>query len=78
MDPYLEHPAMWPDVHNSLLAAIRDAMSPLVAPRYFVALERRAYLLQSDDLVFVGRPDLSVVAERRPVHPPWALPHREF
>jgi hypothetical protein len=68
MDPYLEHQALWPDVHNSLLAAIRDAMTPLVARRYFVALERRTYLLKSDDLVFVGRPDLSVVAERQPIY----------
>ena len=60
MDPYLEHPALWPDVHNRLIAAIADAMTPLVAPRYFVALERRAYLLKPDDIVFIGRPDLSV------------------
>lgn len=26
MDPYLEHPSLWPDVHHSLIAAIRDAM----------------------------------------------------
>lgn len=46
MDPYLEHPALWPDVRNSLIAAIRDALAPLVAPRYYVGLERRTYLLQ--------------------------------
>lgn len=61
MDPYLEHPALWPDVHNSLIAAIRDALAPAVAPRYYVALERRTYLLKPDDLVFVGRPDVSVI-----------------
>lgn len=62
MDPYLEHPALWPDVHNSLLAAIRDALSPVVAPDYYVGLERRAYLLTPDDVVFVGRPDVSVAS----------------
>jgi hypothetical protein len=61
MDPYLEHPALWPDVHNSLIAALRDALAPLVAPRYYVGLERRTYLLMPDDLVLVGRPDLAVV-----------------
>ena len=61
MDPYLEHPALWPDVHNSLIAAIRDAIAPLVAPRYFVRLERRTYLFSPDDLVFVGRPDVAVL-----------------
>ena len=64
MDPYLEHPALWPDVHNRLIAAIADALVPLVAPKYFVALERRAYLFEPDDLVLVGRPDLSIVRPR--------------
>jgi hypothetical protein len=63
MDPYLEHPALWPDVHNSLIAAIRDALAPLVAPRYYVGLERRTYLLSPDDLVFVGRSDVSVLSQ---------------
>jgi len=69
MDPYLEHPALWPDVHNSLIAAIRDALSPAVAPDYYVALERRAYLLRPDDIVFVGRPDVSVITHRLPSLP---------
>lgn len=66
MDPYLEHPALWPDVHNSLFAALRDAIVPLVSPRYYVALERRTYLLKPDDIVFIGRPDVSVVKEPAP------------
>lgn len=64
MDPYLEHPALWPDVHNSLIAATRDAIAPLVAPRYYVGLERRAYLLKPDDVAFIGRPDIAVVTPR--------------
>ena len=69
MDPYLEHPALWQDVHNSLIAAIRDAISPIVAPRYYVALERRAYLLKPDDIVFIGRPDIALVSRTQPVVP---------
>ncbi|MEZ4713834.1 MAG: DUF4058 family protein [Caldilineaceae bacterium] len=64
MDPYLEHPSLWTDVHNRLIAALADAISPKVAPDYYVALERRAYLLKPDDIAFIGRPDLSVVTER--------------
>ena len=60
MDPYLEHPALWPDVHNRVIAALADNLSERVAPRYYVGLERRTYLLKADDLVFVGRPDLAV------------------
>ena len=61
MDPYLEHPALWPDVHNRLITALADDLSERVAPRYYVGLERRTYLLKADDLVFVGRADLAVV-----------------
>src|SRR4029453_15127044 len=57
-DPYLEHPSLWPDVHNRLIAAIADDLSERVAPQYYVGLERRTYLLKAEDLVFVGRPDL--------------------
>lgn len=61
MDPYLEHPALWPDVHNRLIAAVADALGPLLAPNYYIRLERRTYILSSDDLTLVGRPDLSVL-----------------
>ena len=33
-----------------------------MAPRYYVGLERRTYLLKADDLVFVGRPDIAVAS----------------
>lgn len=62
MDPYLEHPSLWPDVHNSLITAIRDTLTPLVAPRYYIGLERRTYLLKPDDVVCIDRPDTAVVA----------------
>jgi hypothetical protein len=68
MDPYLEHPALWPDVHNRLIAAIADTLTPLVAPKYYVGLERRMYLLKPDDVVLIGRPDIAVV-ERRSFSP---------
>jgi hypothetical protein len=69
MDPYLEHPAIWQDVHNRLIAAIADAVTPMVAPRYYVALERRTYLLKPDDVVFIGRPDIAIVTKKTPVLP---------
>ena len=59
-EPWLEHPALWPDVHNSLLAATRDALAPRVAPKYYVGLERRTYLLTTDELVLIGMTDVSV------------------
>jgi len=44
MDPFLEHPALGPDVHNSLVAAVANELSPTLRPRYYVALEQRTYL----------------------------------
>jgi Protein of unknown function (DUF4058) len=64
MDPYLEHPALWPDVHNRLIAALADDLSERVAPRYYVGLERRTYLLKADDLAVAPASDAPVVAQR--------------
>ena len=65
MDPYLEHPSLWPDVHDRLIAAIADVITPAVTPKYYVGLERRAYLLTPDENVFIGRPDVSVAPRVR-------------
>jgi hypothetical protein len=62
MDPYLEHPDLWPDVHNRLIAALGDELSPVVRPRYYVALEERTYLEEPTELLLVGRPDVAVVS----------------
>lgn len=44
MDPWLERPASWPDVHLELIAQIRRQLQPLVGPRYYAAAEERVYL----------------------------------
>jgi len=62
MDPFLEDPLLWPDVHNRLIAAIGDRLGPVLRPRYVVRLEERTYLSEPEGLVFVGRPDLTIHA----------------
>jgi hypothetical protein len=62
MDPWLEHPDRWPDVHNSLITAIRDALAPLVLPRYFVRVESRTTVLTGLDVGRVYRPGVSIHA----------------
>lgn len=70
MDPYLEHPSLWPDVHNSLIGALRDDLAQRIAPRYYIRLEEHTYLVSFDRLgllgpaKFAGKPDLSFIAER--------------
>jgi hypothetical protein len=62
MDPYLEGRNIWPDVHNALIVAIRDAIAPQVAPRYYVRIEQRTYIIEEDMEEFVGRPDVAIIA----------------
>ena len=63
MDPYLEHPALWPGVHNGLIAALQLSLAPQLRPRYYVAIEERLYITEPDQRVFVGRPDLAVIGQ---------------
>ena len=63
MDPYLEHPTLWPGVHNGLIAALQLSLAPQLRPRYYVAIEERLYITEPDQRVFVGRPDLAIVGQ---------------
>ena len=61
MDPYLEDPARWPDVHQRLITYIADALQPQVRPRYHARMGERVYILQPPrslypDIVLTGRP----------------------
>jgi hypothetical protein len=38
MDPYLEAPSLWPDVHNSLITIIRDQIQARIVPNYRAVL----------------------------------------
>lgn len=62
MDPYLEGRGVWPDFHNALIVAIRDALSPQVAPAYYIAVEERMYIVETERGDFVGRPDVAIIA----------------
>ncbi len=63
MDPYLEHPELWPEVHSRLLVAIADSLGPQLRPKYRVAIEKRVYEDTREDLL-VGRPDAAVFRTR--------------
>jgi hypothetical protein len=67
MDPYLEAPSIWPGVHSRLIAAMSEHLTAKLAPRYFVDVERRVYLLGEDDEAY-GQivPDLTVLRRRGP------------
>jgi Protein of unknown function (DUF4058) len=44
MDPYLEEPLVWPDVHASFIVYLREHLRPLLRPRYAIAVESRLFV----------------------------------
>ncbi|MCW5852407.1 MAG: DUF4058 family protein [Anaerolineae bacterium] len=74
MNPWLENSLLWPNVHVSLITALRDELTPLLRPRYFVAVETRTVvsslptassLVRIPDVMVIhrGGPPVAVVAE---------------
>lgn len=63
MDPYLENPELWSEVHSRLIVAIADDIALPLRPNYYVAVEKRTYITEPDDSVLVGIPDVSVFAK---------------
>ena len=49
MDPYLEAPTIWPDVHLNLISATQEALNSSLRPRCVARVELRAYLSDDDD-----------------------------
>ena len=49
MDPYLETPDLWPDVHHGLIGQMRAMLNPLLRPHYVARIEVRLYDLDADD-----------------------------
>jgi hypothetical protein len=49
MDPYLETPKLWPDVHHGLINKIQGTLNPLLRPRYVARVELRVYISDEDD-----------------------------
>ncbi|MCY2991111.1 MAG: DUF4058 family protein [Planctomycetota bacterium] len=66
MDPYLEEPGLWPDVHHELISVMRELLNCAVRPKYHVRVEERVYVSDEDD---PGRgvivPDLRVAESGR-------------
>src|SRR5262245_42826687 len=71
MDPYLEDPGLWPDVHHGLISEMQAVQYGLLRPKYHVRCEELVYISYEHD---PGRkviiPDLRVAdrpgSERTP------------
>ncbi|MBW4579500.1 MAG: DUF4058 family protein [Tildeniella nuda ZEHNDER 1965/U140] len=64
VDPYLEAPELWSEVHSRLIVAIADTLTEHLTEKYRVAIEKRTYFSSEDDSLLVGIPDVSVIARR--------------
>ncbi len=64
MDPWLEHPVLWPGVHNRLITAIADDLTARVAPKYFVGVEQHTYVTSTMGDLAIIRPDVLVGRSR--------------
>jgi len=67
MNPWLENPAIWRDVHHRLISAIANHLAPRLRPRYFVAVETHTFISLAPDTPGLSRYPEVMVVERTPV-----------
>ncbi|MEM1168661.1 MAG: DUF4058 family protein [Cyanobacteria bacterium P01_H01_bin.35] len=68
MNPYLEHPDLWPGLHNRLIVRIADLLSAQLGDKYSVSLDVRMYETNDAESVLVGLPDVSVLSKKGQVN----------
>ena len=61
MDPYLEHPDVFPGLHDGLITYLRESLQPLLPAPYFADMGRRAWVELSER--YIG-PDVNVLRSR--------------
>ncbi|MEG4282633.1 DUF4058 family protein [Microcoleus sp. A006_D1] len=49
IDPYLEHPELWPGIHHLLINQIARFLCPQLRPKYLVDVKVRIYETLDDD-----------------------------
>ncbi len=63
MNPYLENPELWSEVHSRLITALAIAIESDLSRKYRVAIEKRTYLSDGEESVLVGIPDVSIYSQ---------------
>jgi hypothetical protein len=66
MDPYLESPARWPDVHQGLISAMRASLNALLPPGYVASMGERCQVIPAGrsiypDVLLRQRPTVAAV-----------------
>jgi hypothetical protein len=65
MNPYLEDPFIWHEVHNRLIVALANQLGSQLRPHYYAAIETRTYLDDDAEGVLVGIPDAVLFAKQQ-------------
>lgn len=60
MNPYLESPPLWSEVHSWLIVELARMLNLHITPKYRAAVEKRVY----EESILVGVPDVSVVQQQ--------------
>jgi hypothetical protein len=68
MDPYLEHPGLFPGVHQGMIAVARATLNALLPQRYVADIGERVYIVQPEHSIY---PDVVSIEH------PSARPQRE-
>ena len=66
IDPYLEHPALWPGVHQAFITYASETLNRLLPPAYVASINERLYVVQPERSIY---PDVMVIE-----HPPTQRP----
>ena len=66
MDPYLEIPALWSDIHLNLIAEVQGELNPRLRPKYVARVEQVTFNFNDDD----PAQDLYIVPDVRIIHRP--------
>jgi hypothetical protein len=66
MDPYLEDPNLWPDVHLTLIIAMKAMLNASMPPGYAASADRYVWIHEPEacERTRAIRPDVDIVKER--------------
>lgn len=67
MDPFLENPQIWSEVHHWLISVIAAELVSKVRPKYMVKIDQRIYQINTNngnESLLIGIPDVTIKGEK--------------
>jgi hypothetical protein len=62
MDPYLENPAHWREVHHHLITGLKVSLKNRLPPPYYARIDERLYVVQPNRSIL---PDVSILRRQK-------------